>query len=156
MCFLVGCGPACCGGGLYDEWYRGSCIYSPTMTPEAAYTCCGIVPLGIIREQTADGEKGRHAMSWNNGKYYAYDYQYTLPLCLQLALCPRGAAKTTFGVEPGADISCCAHLPINLMCTCVQDLRENGQRNWIWQWEWRYPVPPEAEDRPLAGSTGLV
>ena len=72
---------------------------------------------------------------------YSYDYEYTLPLCLQLALCPRGAAHTTYGVEPGADMSCCAHLFINLGCCCVQMSGghwTSRMRRWICLWEWRY------------------
>ena len=144
------CGPqSCCGGGWEDEWYRGKQVYLPTETTEPAYTCCGVVPLGMIRDR---------------GNVYSYDYEYTLPLCLQLALCPRGAALTTCGAEPGADLTCCAHLLINLGCCCVQQtrfrnrpdftlyhpIRENIHRRWICLWEWRYPLP-----RPLAGSTGL-
>ena len=73
--------------------------------------------------------------------FYSYDYEYTLPLCLQLVLCPRGAAHTTYGVEPGADMSCCAHLFINLGCCCVQMSGghwTSRMRRWICLWEWRY------------------
>ena len=131
MCLC--CGPqSCWGGGWEDEWYRGKEVYSPRMSNEPAYTCCGVVPLGMIRERFGDEFRVTS---------YSYDYEYTLPLCLQLALCPRGAAHTTYGVEPGADMSCCAHLFINLGCCCVQ--MKVGQppccmRMWPCCWRWRY------------------
>ena len=40
------------------------------MPTEPAYTCCGVVPLGMIRD---------------GASHYSFDYEYTLPLCLQLA-----------------------------------------------------------------------
>ena len=94
---------------------------------------------------------------------YSYDYEYTLPLCLQLALCPRGAAQTTYGVEPGADMSCFAHLLVNLGCCCVQmsggDRRldqlccgiccgsSGRMRHWICLWEWRYEASAHSASR---------
>ena len=91
---------------------------------------------------------------------YSYDYEYTLPLCLQLALCPRGAAHTTYGVEPGADMSCCAHLCVNLGCCCVQHSGGDGHlgqlccpihpgrmRHWICLWDWRYEASAHSGSR---------
>jgi hypothetical protein len=77
-------------------------------------------------------------------------YEYTLPLCLHMVLCPLYAQKRSSGCEPAGGFPISYNICVNVFCCCVQcvpskiihgededdPLLDTSFRPWICCWKW--------------------
>ncbi len=108
--------------------------------------CCVLLsePVPGPLPETISSPQHHHQDS--HGEDTQWTYEYTLPLCLHMVLCPVYAQKRSSGCEPAGDFPISYHIGVNVLCCCVQIVPskededdpplDSSCRPWICCWKW--------------------